>query len=114
MRSRAWRQIWSGCIEVSRRDEEVLEKLVYGIWSVHDLLVLQDRKGADDIQSKLVEVGFSGLMQLFLKLAREGTGKTCDPDSMIRQGKLANTETLLVIDKKELRHLQTTSLRFRP
>jgi exocyst complex protein 7 len=35
-----------------------------------------------------VEVGFTGLMQLFLKLAREGTGKTCDPDTMIRQGKL--------------------------
>lgn len=39
-------------------------------------------------QSKLVEVGFTGLMQLFMKLAREGTGKLCDPDAMIRQGEL--------------------------
>jgi len=39
-------------------------------------------------KSKLVEVGFTGLMQLFMKLAREGTGKLCDPDAMIRQGQL--------------------------
>jgi exocyst complex protein 7 len=27
-------------------------------------------------------------MQLFMKLAREGTGKLCDPDAMIRHGQL--------------------------
>jgi hypothetical protein len=27
-------------------------------------------------------------MQLFMKLAREGTGALCDPDEMIRQGEL--------------------------
>jgi hypothetical protein len=39
-------------------------------------------------QSKLIEVGFTGLMQLFTKLAREGTGKLCDPDALVRQGQL--------------------------
>jgi hypothetical protein len=63
----------------------------------------------------LVEVGFTGLMQLFMKLAREGTGKLCDPDAMIRHGQLFPP----ILLKEELivqahRHLQITSRLYRP
>ena len=56
---------------------------------VRDLVsILAARCLCAELQSKLVEVGFTGLMQLFMKLAREGTGKLCDPDAMIRHGQL--------------------------
>ncbi|ORY27086.1 Cullin repeat-like-containing domain protein [Naematelia encephala] len=36
--------------------------------------------------SKLVEIGFSGMTDLFLKISREGMGRTFDPDQLLESG----------------------------
>ncbi|WWD15716.1 hypothetical protein CI109_100138 [Kwoniella shandongensis] len=41
--------------------------------------------GVKDL-SKLVEIGFSGMVQLFLKISREGTGRTIDVDVLLSSG----------------------------
>ncbi|WVF72381.1 hypothetical protein IAT40_007196 [Kwoniella sp. CBS 6097] len=41
--------------------------------------------GVKDL-SKLVEIGFQGMTHLFLKLSREGMGKTVDADSLLASG----------------------------
>jgi hypothetical protein len=44
---------------------------------------------ADRLQSKMVEVGFRELLQLFLKLSKEGMGRTFDPDTLLTSGESA-------------------------
>lgn len=39
------------------------------------------------MQSKLVEVGFEGLVQLFLKMSKDGAGRSFDPDQLLESGK---------------------------
>lgn len=38
------------------------------------------------VQSKLVEVGFGGLVQLFLKISSDGMGKLFDPEHLLETG----------------------------
>jgi hypothetical protein len=42
-------------------------------------------------QSQLVEVGYNGLTQLFLKIAKDGLSKFCDPQAMLISGKPQTT-----------------------
>lgn len=56
------------------------------------------------LQSKLVEIGFSGLMQLLLKLVQDGTGKTCDPENMIRHGELICVDGCALEANDQARH----------
>jgi hypothetical protein len=39
-----------------------------------------------DFQSKLVEVGFGGLVQLFLKISKEGSARSFDPAHLLESG----------------------------
>ncbi|KAK8870005.1 hypothetical protein IAR55_000575 [Kwoniella newhampshirensis] len=41
--------------------------------------------GVKDL-SKLVEIGFSGMVQLFVKISRDGTGRTVDVDNLLSSG----------------------------
>jgi hypothetical protein len=45
---------------------------------------------ADRLQSKMVEVGFRELLQLFLRLSKEGMGRTFDPDTLLASGESAS------------------------
>ncbi|WWC69690.1 uncharacterized protein I206_103633 [Kwoniella pini CBS 10737] len=52
--------------------------------------LMQGRGGAREIGvkdlSNLVEIGFSGLTQLFLKVSKDGMGKTIDAESVLNNG----------------------------
>jgi len=37
-------------------------------------------------QSKLVEIGFSGMTSLFLKISKDGMGRTFEGDTLLQSG----------------------------
>jgi hypothetical protein len=43
-------------------------------------------RGTSDTQSKLVEVGFGGLVQLLLKMSNDGMGRTFEPEQLLETG----------------------------
>ena len=53
---------------------------------------LHTHKDADNllaVQSRVVEIGFQGLVQLFVKQSREGMGRMFEPETLLEHGKFA-------------------------
>ena len=49
---------------------------------------MRSNSSASNVQSKLVEVGFGGLVQLFLQMSEDGMGRMFEPEQLLQTGEI--------------------------
>lgn len=57
---------------------------------------MRSNSSASNVQSKLVEVGFGGLVQLFLQMSEDGMGRMFEPEQLLQTGEIDASIMILI------------------